>query len=121
MAQTTLLSRQQTVLRYLACYTLFALLLALGYLVVFVLWPATIIAMLAMLNWHRDTNDLVYLLSMLILGTGLFILVMAAEPYLRNGIRRRQLLKRFVRLAVPVGITGLLGLLLQIVSLAILS
>jgi hypothetical protein len=49
---------------------------------------------------------------MLLLGLGLFILVMAAEPYLRHGMERRQLLRRFGRLALPLVIAGALGLLL---------
>ena len=48
-----------------------------------------------------------------LLGLGLFILAMAAEPYLHNGVRRHQLLRRFARLAVPLAVAGIAGMLLS--------
>jgi putative copper export protein len=48
---------------------------------------------------------------MALLGLGAFILVMAAGPYLRNGMERRQLMRRFRKLAIPLVIAGALALL----------
>lgn len=110
---------RQRLLRFLACYLLYTLLLALG-IVAILIWRTTMITMLAVFNEGSPWNHFLYLVSMLLLGTSVFILVMAAEPYLRNGIHRRQLLKRVTRLVVPVGIAGLVGLLLQELALAML-
>ncbi len=120
MPQVIPLTGRQKVLRYLACYISYFLLLALGVVVVFMIWRRTIIVLLAAFLADSRWNDFLYLLSMVLLGTGLFILVMAAEPYLRTGVPRCQLLRRFTRLAVPLGLAGLLGVLVQEVILAML-
>ena len=59
-------------------------------------------------------SEPVYAGTITLLGLGLFIFVMAAEPYLRNGIARRQLLRRFLRLAIPVAIAAVIGLLVLV-------
>ncbi len=47
------------------------------------------------------------------IGVGLFVVAMLAEPYLRAGARRRQLGRRFARLVAPLGVLLGLGVLLQ--------
>ena len=59
-----------------------------------------------------SVNGSIYAVSMIVIGLGLFMLVIAAEPYLRNGVKRGQLMHRFVRVALPVAAAGLLGVLL---------
>ena len=105
-------SKRSVLLDYLLCYALYALLIICGVVVVFVIWRNAIVAMIAAFMGRSEANRIVYLGSMLLLGLGLFILVMAAEPYLRHGVERRQLLRRFGRLALPLLIAGGLGLLL---------
>ncbi len=114
MTQRPLLTRRQTVLRYLGCYAAYFLLLTLGYVVVFMIWRQTIITLLAVLGVTR-AFDALYLLSIIVLGGGLFILILAAEPYLRAGIATCQLRRRMTRLVVPLGLAGLLGIVLQVV------
>jgi len=104
--------KRPVLLDYLLCYGLYALLIICGVVVVFVIWPSAILAMIAAFMGRSQANRIVYMALMLLLGLGLFILVMAAEPYLRHGMERRQLLRRFGRLALPVVIAGGLGLLL---------
>jgi hypothetical protein len=41
---------------------------------------------------------------------------MAGEPYLRNGVARHQLLRRFFRLAAPVIVAAVLGLLVLAIA-----
>jgi hypothetical protein len=55
----------------------------------------------------------IYTVSLIVIGISLFMLVIAAEPYLRNGVKRGQLMRRFVRAALPVITAGMLGLLLS--------
>jgi hypothetical protein len=88
--------------------------------VVFLIWRQAIIIVQAAFFPDSSWNHFLYLLSMVLLGTGLFILVMVAEPYLRTGVPQCQLLKRSIRLLVPLGLLGLLGVLVQVVSFALL-
>jgi hypothetical protein len=71
------------------------------------------LALLAAFLQRSQANRLIYLASMTLLGLGLFILVMGAEPYLRNGVERDQLRRRFFRLAWPLLIAGAVGLLVR--------
>ena len=105
---------------YLACYGLYVVVLALG-AAVFFIWPTTLVALIGAVLGHSAFNRSIYLVGMLFLGMGLFVLVMAAEPYLRGGVARGQLLRRFVRLCVPLVVTGGLGLALQGLAIAMLQ
>ena len=67
---------------------------------------------------RSSANRLIYMLGILFVGVSLFVLFMAAESYLRTGVPRRQLLRRFVPLAAPLAIAGGLGLLLLAISMA---
>ena len=49
------------------------------------------LALITALMGQSQANRLVYLASVTLFGLGLFIFVMAAEPYLRNGLMRQQL------------------------------
>lgn len=100
-----------TLRRYLACYALYIGLIIPATLAVFLIWRSAILVMLAAFLPRSQVNQLIYLASMLLLGLGAFILVMAAEPYLRNGVERQQLMRRFRKLAVPLVIAAALGLL----------
>jgi hypothetical protein len=102
---------QLTWREYLACYTLYIVLIATGIGVLYWVVRQAILALLAALLGQSFANRIIYLGSMTLLGLGLFILVMAAEPYLRNGAARRQLLRRFIRLSVPIIVAAVLGLL----------
>ncbi len=106
---------RQAVLLYTACYLLWLLLIALGYLVIWIIWRTALLALLAAFLDETDVDQrmvgsFVYLLSGALMLTGLFVMIMAGEPYLRNGVRKWQLGRRFARLAVPLVILGLLGL-----------
>src|SRR5919202_4809173 len=104
---------------YVGCYALYALLVVLGVTVLFI-WPTTVVALIGAFIGLSEANELIYMLSNLLLGLSLFTLVIAGEPYLRSGIRRRQLRRRFVRLAVPLGILSVFGLVLQTWAISLL-
>ncbi len=116
MSEMSESARQRKVLSYVACYILYGLLLVLSYFVIFVIWRRTITELIATFISLERAGPFLYLLSVLLLGIVLFIGVLWAEYYLRTGIQRRQLLSRFVRLAVPLGILGILGQLLQMLG-----
>ena len=100
-------------LDYLACYSLYGLLLVCS-VVTLLIWRVTILLMIATWIGVSSVNGSIYAVSMIVIGLGLFMLVIAAEPYLRNGVKRGQLMHRFVRVALPVLAASLLGLLLGI-------
>jgi hypothetical protein len=100
-----------TVRDYLACYALYIGLIIPGTIAVFLVWRNAIVALLAAFLRGSQANQLIYLASMALLGLGAFILVMAAEPYLRSGLQRQQLMRRFRKLAIPLLIAGGVALL----------
>ena len=112
--------RHQLLVSYGACYTLYAVVFALA-VAVLLLWRTTVLALSAAVLGESDLAPLLYGAVMALLGFGLFVLTLAAEPYLRTGIRRRQLRRRFARLAVPLAIAWGLGFVLQIVAVALVQ
>jgi hypothetical protein len=94
---------------YLTCYILYTVLVLLGVVVAFGIWRLTIIALIAAFIGPSHVNAAIYMTSMIVLGLSTFVLLLAAEPYLRQ-----QLWRRFARLATPLGIAGLIGMLLDI-------
>jgi hypothetical protein len=100
-------------LAYVTCYAVYALLLALS-VVALLIWRAAILVLIATLIGPSHTNSAVYDFSLVALGLCLFGLAIAAEPYLRNGVKQGRLLPRATRLSIPLGLLILLGLLLVV-------
>jgi hypothetical protein len=109
-------NEQPTWLAYLACYVLYILLIVASVASLFLVVRPALLALIDMLLGESRANRIVYLGTITLLGLGLFILVMAGEPYLRNGVVRRQLLRRFIRLAAPVVVAAILGLLVLAIA-----
>ena len=112
MTEGSQLGRRSNVWRYVAVYALYALLLILSYLV-FVIWGSTTLLLLGTVLKQSSAVALIYYAVVLLIGIGLFVLVIAAEPYLRGGIRARQVGRRFARLALSLGAVIVLGILLR--------
>src|SRR5215218_2470791 len=90
--------QQRLIARYLACYALFTTVIALSILVIFGIWRNTITMLVVRYvekPWAYNAYQSFGLIALTILG---FILVMTAEPYLRDGVARKQLMKRFGKL-----------------------
>jgi hypothetical protein len=87
---------------------------------VFVAWRWALLGMLAAVMRESEWSSFVYMGGTVLLGLGLFILAMAAEPYLHTGVRRHQLVRRFARLAVPLASAGIAGMLLSTLITAFL-
>jgi hypothetical protein len=108
-------------LRYISLYVLYALIIAMAYYVVVHVWPSAVVVMIGAFLGHTAANRLAYMLSMVLVGIAMFVVVMAAEPYLRRGMEQRQLLVRFARVAVPIGLVGLLGWFLWRVAVMLME
>lgn len=104
---------EPTPLEYAACYAAYAVIAVAAIFGVFVVWRRAILGMLLRLALEPEGVRLWYVLSMLVMGVGLFIGVFAAEAYLRTGLRWRRLRRRLLRLGLPVAGFVLLGLLLR--------
>lgn len=96
--------------RYIACYALFFLFLALVYLSLFVVWGQTFYNMILLYSSRPEARTLWQFLRILVLGFSSFLIVMGGEPYLRNGMQRGLLLKRFLRLAIIFIVVAALGM-----------
>ena len=111
--------RRTTIREYAAVYALWLLLIALGYLVVAVVWRSAIQALVVALVDETDVDarfrgGAFYFFGITLILLGLFAMIMAGEPYLRQGAERGQLRRRFLRLAVPLAALGVLGVLVRI-------
>jgi hypothetical protein len=98
--------------RYTACYGLYVVVLVLSVAAFFV-WPGALKALLALLDLQWGLNRLIYLTTLTLLTLLLFIVVMGAEPYLRHGVERHLLLRRFLRLSAVVGSVAVVGLAIR--------
>jgi hypothetical protein len=106
--------KQRLVAQYLACYALFTTVLALTVFVVFGIWRNTLI--LLVVRYVEERWAWTYQLGLIALTILGFILVMIAEPYLRDGVARKQLMKRFGKLAILLVVAGVAGLLVQVLA-----
>ncbi len=95
---------------YAGCYAL--------YLVIVALSVATMYGWLLAIQWLFPiilgwdlmmANAFAVGLTLLLVGIALFSLVLLAEPYLRAGIQRREIRRRFARVAIPLVAVGVLG------------
>ena len=73
-----------------------------------VLWPDTILALIGVTLGATPANRAIFMISLILMGLGSLIVALAAETYLREGVRRGQLVERFLRLALPI-VAWLLG------------
>ncbi len=104
---------------YLVCYLLFFGLLAAS-VAVFFSWPATLKVLLAVFGLRWEANNLIYVFGMAVIGFILFILVAAAEPYLRGGVERHELARRFLRMGLALGAVWLVGVIIRLAATAAL-
>ena len=98
--------------RYAACYALYIVLLGLAY-GVFVVWQRTILLALGVLLDQYEATPVLWAVGFLAIGFALFFLILGAEPYLRAGVPRKQLRRRFARIALPLVGTIVLGIVAQ--------
>lgn len=101
--------------RYLAGYALYAVVLVLCF-AIFWVWRRALAAVTTLVfGTVAYAPTFYYLMGTVLVGLALFAVAVLAEGYLRTGARRRQLARRFVRLAVPMLVAMLVGLALQAV------
>ena len=97
---------------YVVCYLLYAVILALSY-AIFVIWSQTILLGIGALVDGPQVVPALWGAGLLLIGIGAYVLVLVAEPYLRNGVGKQQLRRRFLRLAGPMFVTIVIGIVIQ--------
>ena len=100
------------VLPYVAIYALYAGLVVLSGIVFFT-WSPTILALVVAFVANEDWQRTLYLFGRTLVGLILFLFVMAAEPYLRAGVQRGQLVRRSIYLLVAIGVAGGIGIIVR--------
>ena len=108
MPETSEPVQRNKVVDYLICYALYAVLLVLCYFI-FVTWTSLVLGLIGVFLGPTVANSTIYSFFLVLLGLALFILIMAAEPYLRGGIRRQRVVQRFARFAVPLVVVEIVG------------
>jgi hypothetical protein len=106
-------SSRRNVSAYMLCYALFGVVFALSVMIVFI-WRVALVELITVVNGRSYANRSLYMLGMVGIGLTLFGVVVAAEAYLRFGVERRQLLRRFARVALPLAVVAAAGLALQL-------
>jgi hypothetical protein len=107
-------SQQRPASQYVLCYTLFAVIIVLSVFVIFLIWRPAIDMLVdryVAKDWAKNAYQNFGYILMTLFG---FVIVMVAEPYLRTGVVKNQLIKRFGKIALPLVIAGVAGLLLQV-------
>jgi hypothetical protein len=97
---------------YVLCYVLYALILALSY-AVFVIWSQTILLALGAFVDGAQAIPALWGAGLVFIGICAYMLVLVAEPYLRGGVQKRQLRRRFLRIAGPLVAIILVGIIAQ--------
>jgi small-conductance mechanosensitive channel len=104
MSNTEGSARSRIWLDIVFVYAIWFLLIALCTLAFF-LCRTALKEVIALISGGRQLSDAFYLQSgTLVVGLLAFVFVMGAEPYLRSAPDRRQTVRRFVRLVVPLAI-----------------
>lgn len=94
---------------------LFLVLLLVGYLAIFVVWREALLSILSMVlqGRHWSISRLLYMLSVAFLAVVGFIFLLASEPYLRGGVERHELRRRFLQLFIPLAAITIIGLIVR--------
>lgn len=95
---------------YAACYGLYVLVLLLAY-ALFTIWRQAALVLTGLVV-QGPANGVVDGTIVVLIGLLIFVLVIAGEPYLRGGLHRGDLVRRFARLAAPEVVLILIGLAL---------
>jgi hypothetical protein len=115
MRDTNDTGRARNVGSYLLCYALLAVLFALTIALIFA-WSQALVALISVLIGRSFANRAIYQVSLVLVVLALFIVFMGAEPYLRNGVQKGVLVRRFSRVAIPMGIALVVAFAIRVLA-----
>ncbi|HEX5416122.1 MAG TPA: hypothetical protein VFZ25_10680 [Chloroflexota bacterium] len=102
-------SHQPTFLEYAGTYALLLVLLGLSSALCVVWYPAALLIIGVLLEGSQAI-PVTFMTTLVLIVFAMFAVVMCAEPYLRHGLWRQEARERFARLAIPLVVIVLLGL-----------
>jgi hypothetical protein len=79
----------------------------------FVIWSQTILLGIGALVEGQQVVPALWGAGLLLIGISAYLLVLIAEPYMREGVPKGQVPRRFLRLAVPLVATIVVGVVAQ--------
>ena len=107
------------VLAYVACFVLWLVIVVMSVATLFVV-RETVVPLLSLLVGPTQWTQFIILIGTLLSGMVLVVVALGAEPYLRHGLERGQLMRNFAQLAVPLVMACCAGLLIQWLAIAVL-
>ncbi|MEJ7653259.1 MAG: hypothetical protein WKH64_07910 [Chloroflexia bacterium] len=107
-----------TVQDYAVCYGV-ATIFVVGYVAMFMIWRSALLLVYA-LYFDAYVVRSLYMFTVVVGGGALFVAVLASEVYLREGIARREVRRRYRRIALPLVAFCVLGLGVRVVARALL-
>lgn len=110
-------SSQPGINAYLLAYGMWAILIIIGAASIFI-WRETLLTLIAVYFGRQGSNRAFFQVGILVLGFAVFLTILGAEPYLRSGVERHRLGQRFLRLAIPLLVFGVVGLVITGILLA---
>jgi hypothetical protein len=107
--------RENSFLREVGFFALYLLLIALGLFVGLVIWRQALgVVFYEWLPVAPWVARFLYMGTVVLGALALVAGLLVAEPYLNHGKQRGQLLRRFLRVAVPLVVAGLVGYLIML-------
>lgn len=105
----------QTWRRSAAVWGLWLLVLALAFIVIYVIWLRAFFQIYYVWLSLGYATRLVYELTIIALTIGVVAWIAIGEPYLAAGARERRLMRRFWYVAAPLLIAGAIGLIIPLI------
>ncbi|HWQ14758.1 MAG TPA: hypothetical protein VNL77_18310 [Roseiflexaceae bacterium] len=117
MNRLTTYIRESSIMRELAFFALYIVLIVLGLFVGLVVWREALFFVfyqwIALDIWWAR---FLYMLAVVVGAIALVAGLLVAEPYLHGGKARGQLLHRFLRVAVPLAVLGVVGWIIVVLG-----
>jgi hypothetical protein len=99
--------------RVILGYAMYIVIAALALVDGLVIWRQTLLALIFGLLADSNVARFTYMVSMLAVAIGLISGILLSEQYLRTGMERGNLLRRFLTIALGLVAFGVAGVLLQ--------
>ncbi len=103
-------SHEPSLLEYAGCYLLLLVVIALSTAICVVWYPAALL-IVGVLIEDSQVIPVTFMTTLVLIVFALFAVVMLAEPYFRQGLRRQEARARFLRVAIPLVVFLAVGVL----------
>lgn len=108
-------SNEQRWTRHAAVWGLWLVLLALAFVVLYIIWMRAFFEIYYVWLSLGMASRLYYEVTIVGLTFPYVGLIVVGEPYLAAGARQQRLVRRFLNIAVPLLVAGVIGLILPLI------